>query len=230
MNKSNKGVFLQSDAFWGTTMLSKKDILIVILTALLMAACAPLDLDITPTVIPTDIPVAGATTAPPSAADTANAAAADALRARVDSLIALLPDEIGAGQVTWQKTKDESSGEEIIYKDEDGGVTAKVFYREGGGSKSELTLGVFNTPEMARAFFDAVKERTRTLENAEERDNRPLPNWFGSGTYGSDAIFVQGDIYVRVSVPQFSSTLGEPLGPYSRTVLELLKEVLPISS
>ena len=75
-----------------------------------------------------------------------------------------------------------------------------------------------------------MKERTRTLENAEERENRPKPNWFGSGTYGSDAIFLQQDIYIRISVPQFSSTLGEPLAPYSRALLELLKDALPASS
>jgi hypothetical protein len=201
--------------------------MISVFVLLLLAACAPDNLDITPTPIPTEVPVAGATAAGPTAAEVADAAASDANRVKLDSLIALIPDEISAGQVTWQKTKDESSGEEIIHKDEAGGVTAKVFYREGGGSKSELTIGVFNTAELAKVFFDAVKERTRTLENAEERDNRPKPNWFGSGTYGSDAIFLQQDIYIRVSVPQFSSTLGEPLGPYSRAVLELLKDVLP---
>lgn len=211
-------------------MRSTISVLVLALAALLITACAPNDLDITPTPIPTEVPVAGATAAGPTAAEVADAAASDANRTKLDTLVVLLPDDISAGQVTWQKTKDESSGEEIIYKDEAGGVTAKVFYREGGGSKSELTIGVFNTPELAKAFFDAVKERTRTLENAEERENRPKPNWFGSGTYGSDAIFVQQDIYIRVSVPQFSSTLGDPLAPYSRTLLELLKDQLPASS
>jgi hypothetical protein len=62
------------------------------------------------------------------------------------------------------------------------------------------------------------------LENAQERDNFPLPNAFGGGTYGSDAIFVVDTIFLRVSVPRFSGTMGDPLVPYARTLFTLLTE------
>ena len=67
--------------------------------------------------------------------------------------------------------------------------------------------------------------RLRTLENAQTRDNFPQPNAFGGGTYGSDAVFAQDNLFIRISVPRFSSTAGDPLVPFSRTVFEIVNEV-----
>ena len=97
---------------------------------------------------------------------------------------------------------------------------------EPGGSEAELTFGVFETPEAAQAFYDEVLGRVRSLENAETRDIFPTPNAFGGGTYGSDAIFVQNNLYVRISIPQFSSTAGEPLSPLARSVFTIVNGVL----
>ena len=190
-------------------MRSIKTMLLVMLVLVLVTACAPDDLDITPspTVAPTSTP---APTREPGAAEPTAVpevvAEASPNRILVDALIAALPASIPGGNATWNKSENDL-GEAIVYQDQEGGVTAKVFYNEPGGSLSEITLGVFDTADAALAFFNVVKERTRTLENAETRDNFPTPNFFGEGTYGSDAIFVQGNIYIRISVPQFSSTM-----------------------
>jgi hypothetical protein len=210
-------------------MRSMKITLLTVLAAIVLAACAPDDLDITPspTVAPTATPAptreAGA---PEPTAAPEVAAEADANRAILDTIIAGIPDSISAGNTTWRKSDDETTSEEIVYQDQEGGILAKVFYSESGGGFSEITVGVFDTPEAAQTFFDLVRGRTRTLENAETRDTFPSPNFFGGGTYGSDAIFAQGRIYIRISVPRFSSTMGEPLSPYARALFRVLDPVI----
>lgn len=207
-------------------MRSMKITLLTALVVFVMAACAPDNLDITPspTVAPSSTP---APTREAGAVEpTAVPEVSDANRAILDTIIAGVPTSIGAGNATWRKSVDETTGEEIVYQDQDAGITAKVFYSEAGGGFSELTFGVFDTPEATQTFFDAVKERTRTLENAETRDTFPTPNFFGGGTYGSDAIFVRGTIYIRISVPRFSSTMGEPLNPYARALFRVIDPVI----
>lgn len=202
----------------------------LLIALLLMAACAPEDLDITPSPTPTPAPTA--TSTPDQEASTVETPAeeaapeASANRALLDYFAENLPATFGAGQIQWRRTKDEITGEERTYKDEDGGETVKLYYSEAGGSYSEITFGVFDTPDAALTFYTTVRDRLRTLENAEERDVVPSPNAFGGGTYGSDAIWVQDNLYVRVSIPRFSSTAGEPLSPYSRVVQEFLTTML----
>lgn len=194
---------------------------------LLLAACAPENLDITPSPTPTLTPEPTNTPLPTdaaaAAAPTEAPAEADGLRGTLDAFVASIPTSINAGQTTWNKTKDEITGEDITYQDQEGGITAKVYYSERGGGYSELTFGLFETPEAALAFYEVVAERTRTLENAETRDQFVTPNAFGGGTYGSDAIFVLGSLYVRISVPRFSSTLGDPLNPYARALFRVFE-------
>jgi hypothetical protein len=210
-------------------MRSMKITLLTVLVAIILVACAPDNLDITPsaTVAPTSTPAptreAGA--AEPTPAPEAAAVTGDN-RAILDTIVAGIPASISAGGATWRKAADETTNEPIVYQDQAGGVTAKVFYSESGGGFSEITIGVFDTPEAAQTFFDLVKGRTRTLENAEERDIFPVPNFFGGGTYGSDAIFVQGRVYTRISVPRFSSTMGEPLTPYARALFRLIDPII----
>ena len=220
-----------------------KILLVAALLALLLTACAPEDLDITPsptaTLTPTPRPTAVPSPTPDpnasqadidqaasdaqDAADEADAEAAalaaDSPQGQLDAIIAAIPNAIAAGQVSWNRNGDVTPLQGV-----EGGVAARIPYNERGGSIAELTIGLFETPELAMAYWQATKDRLRTLERSEERENFPLPNAFGGGTYGSDAIFVIDNVFLRVSVPQFSSTLGEPLGPMSRQALNILEE------
>jgi hypothetical protein len=218
---------------------------IALLIALfVLAACAPEDLDITPTVTPTNTPQPTSTPQPRPTADpaatpstedgtevTAEAASVETTDGGLlDQLVAAVPDQLNAGAIQWRRSTDEVSGEELVYQDIEGGRTAKMFFSERGGGASELTFGVFDTPEAAQAYYDVIRGRLRTLENAQTRDTFPLPNAFGGGTYGSDAIFVQDNLFIRISVPRFSSTAGDPLVPYSRAVFQLVDGVTGTSS
>jgi len=197
---------------------------VIVFTALMvLAACAPEDLDITPSVTPSPEPTAaptlepGATPAPEVTAETVVSQS----RVLLDEIVAAVPATINAGVITWQKTSDP-----VTYRDEEGGSTARIPFSERGGGAAELTFGVFDSPEAAMTFYEVIRGRLRTLERAEERENFPVPNAFGGGTYGSDAIWAQDTIFVRVSVPRFSSTAGDPLNPLGRQVIQILGGVL----
>jgi len=191
------------------------------------AACAPEDLDITPSPTATNTPEPTETPRPtntpdPAAqsAETEDAANADS-ESLLDQLVAAVPAQMSGGALLWRRTR-----EEVVYEEVEGGEIAIVAMSEPGGSEADLTFGVFETPEAAQAYYDEVLGRVRSLENAQTRENFPQPNAFGGGTYGSDAIFVQDNLYVRISIPQFSSTAGEPLSPLARSVFQIVNGVL----
>jgi DNA uptake protein ComE-like DNA-binding protein len=247
-----------------------------LLLVVLLAACAPADLDITPSPVPTAIPtikvyVTGAVKdsgktidlplgsraedaiqAAGGAADgadlqrvnlaqvlqdgqqinvpkvgdsvvqaeaTAQPTAVASNQTTLDKLLATFAGPIEAGSITWTRDKTIDTS----YVDRDGGITGRITFNEAGGGQMELTIGVFDTPDKAKSYFDKVSGQ---IEQPAPRDGFPTPNAFGKGTYGSDAIFVQDKIFVRVSIPRFSSTLGDPLGPTSRPVLASIDQTV----
>jgi hypothetical protein len=254
--------------------------LIVFVTLLMLVACAPEDLDITPTAAPTPIPtitvyvtgavaqtgttlnlplgsrVGDAIEAAGGAADEADlqkinlaqilrdgdqvdvpaigAAVAEATpeatpvvtvtddRLLLEHILSAMPGTINAGVISWRRDLSVDSA----FVEREGGVTGRVTFNEPGGGLMELTIGVFNAPDLARTYYDSVRGQLRTLERAEERDIFPTPNAFGGGTYGSDAIFARDNIFVRISIPRFSSTAGDPLNPAARQVFRVLDEAL----
>lgn len=251
----------------------------LLLVIVLLGACAPDNLDVTPTVAPTAIPTikvyvtgavaeTGKTVELPigsRAEDAINAAggatetadlqrvnmaqllrdgdqvnvpaigevvveveatpeataapeAASQERTYLEHIINSLPGSINAGTINWRRDNNVA----VNYVDREGGVTGRVTYTAAGGGLMELTFGVFGTAEQATAYYENVRGTLRTLERSEQRDQFPTPNAFGGGTYGSDAIFVRDTVFIRVSVPQFSSTAGDPLNPMARQVFPLL--------
>jgi len=247
---------------------------------LVLAACAPADLDITPTPVPTEVPkitvyITGAVAQPETmltldlgsrvadAIAAAGGAAEDADLERINQaqelrdgaqvhvprqgetaaestpepeveealpanqallehIVASLPGTINAGVISWRR----DLGTDVTYVERDGGMTARVTFTEAGGGLMELTYGVFDTPEVALAYYETVRNQLPTLDRAQQRDQFPTPNAFGGGTYGSDAIFVRDNVFIRVSIPRFSSTAGDPLNPMARPVFNILDEAL----
>lgn len=270
-------------------MCHRRPLYFVLLVALLLiAACAPDDLDITPTAAPTPIPmitvyVTGAVTqtgttveiplgsrvqdaieaaggasenadlqrinlasivrdgdqvhvpAQGEVTEEAQAAAAEATpepeavpagRAGLEALLEQVPGQIEAGVISWRR--DTSTAPRFVERDEMGGWTVRIAFTEAGGGLMEVTFGLFETHEQAIAFYDQTREQlSDTLARAEELDVVPTPNAFGSGTYGSDAIFTIDNVFVRVSIPRFSSTVGSsPLPPASRAIAEIVRNAI----
>lgn len=207
-----------------------KTTLLIAALALTLAACAPDDLDITPSPTPTETPVPTNTPAPtptPNSEATEAAAPAEGEAASADggitveTVAAALPGTIDAG-VSWRLNNEVSPNP--VFDDVEGGRMVTAKYREPGGSLAEISVGLFDTPEAAQTFYDAYVARTRTLQNAEPFENFPMPNLFGIvGLYGSTSVFLQGDMFVRVYLPQVSGTLENPLPTLSRRVFRILE-------
>src|SRR5688572_14477924 len=229
--------------------------LVVTLLAMMLAACAPDNLDITPTRTPTSTPEPTPTRTPtptpdpdatPEAApteasseggedttagdDTTDGDSAAASDDPLEAILAAFQTNWTAGGGQWRRSANETTDEDVTRRDEPGGRTVKVYYEQADGSFAEITIGLFETPEAAQAYFDVVAERTRTLENAESREGFPEPNMFGGGLYGQDALTITGNYVVRVSVPRFNSGAGDPLSPLLRATLRIVEEATGASA
>ncbi len=169
-----------------------------------------------------NVPAAGEAEAAAEAEATPEAETIAAGRVLLDHILSSVPGTINAGVISWRR----DTAVNPQYVDRPGGETARISFNEAGGGLMELTFGVFDEPESASTYWTEVRGNLRTLERAEERENFPLPNAFGGGTYGSDAIFVRDNIFIRVSVPRFSSTAGDPLVPMGRQIFTILDQAL----
>jgi hypothetical protein len=210
-------------------------ITLMVLVLLALTACAPDDLDITPTATstptltpaPTTTPrptlAAGETEEPEAVADASAAeeAPVGGNRQALDAILASIPDTITAGPLTWRKTN-----AEVDYQEPDGGVTGRVAFTANMGGNAELTYGVFDTPEAATANFERLRDTLRVYEAAESRENFPQPNAFGKVYSSWDAMFVQENIFIRVAVPQAAGSAGDPIIPLSRQAITILETAL----
>lgn len=208
----------------------------------LAAACAPDNLDITPsptatnTSAPTNTreprPTATAIVATPadSAAPESSAEAAATVEATeasaalvqpvLERIIAAVPGRINAGEYQWNRSREAPEIRDV----DGGGRSVRLDLTDSGGSLAALTFITFDTPEAAQAQYDTLRGRLRTLESSDQDDNFPTPNAIGVSTSGSDGIFVVGNLFVRINSSQFSSTRSEPIRPLAR---EVFNTILP---
>lgn len=257
-------------------MLYRSLLKLSLLLVLLLAACAPDNLDIVPTVVPTAVPVikvdvkgavqtAGvielplgsraedAITAAGGAAENADlqqvnlaqvlrdgqqltiplvgetvaeatdepeVVAADPGRATLDYLVANAPANVETSAFTWVR----DTKQEPQYIERGGGELATVFYSEPGGGAMQIIFGTFPSAEVGKAYYDDLLSQSK-FEDAKPNDTFPTPNAFGQGTYGSDAVFIQDALFIRVSIPAFSSTVsGNPLIGVARAALKFVDE------
>ncbi len=189
------------------------------LLLLLLAACAPADLDVTPTLVATEVPTATPT---PDAATAAEASASESV---VDAIVAVMPATISGGAVQWRY---DTSREVETVRNIEGGIAKKLYLNEAGGGQANLTFGAFESAEAALAHYERIAGLRTVLEQGESMDNFPQPNLFGSGLYGSNAIFQVDNLFMEVSVEAFSSTAGNPLPALSRGALGVMSDALGI--
>ena len=100
----------------------------------------------------------------------------------------------------------------------DNGYGSKVFYTEQTGGQMNLTFAVFDSVDDAAAHYAFIQGIRQPLETGDANDTFPEPNIFGSGLYGSVAIFQIETVFIEVNIESFSSTQGNPLVPLSRVV------------
>ena len=198
-------------------------LIIALIAMLVFSACRPDDtLDITPSPTPTPEPSA---TPSPTPLPEGYTEALNPNDVALDALIALLPTIIGAGETQWKW--DYSRGEDGI----EGllgmrGTTAgkRAYYFEQTGGKMSLNFAVFDTAELALANYERILDIRSVLDTGSAREGFPEPNIFGSGLYGSVAIFQIDNYFIEVNIELFSSTQGNPLVPLSRTTISFFED------
>jgi hypothetical protein len=202
----------------------------ILLLLMLLAGCvdgkisivAPNNLDITPspTHTPAPTPTPSPTPLPENFVDP-NAGNADALAA----IVAALPARLPAGAVEWRRDSARgANGVEPVARAENG-VGAKVYYTEQTGGQMNLTFAIFNTPEDAAAHYEFIRGIRQPLVTGRPNDTLPQPNIFGSGLYGSVAIFQLDNVFIEVNIELFSSTQGNPLVPLARETIRFYDSV-----
>jgi hypothetical protein len=168
-----------------------------------------------------NVPAAGEVIAETTAQPSPTAVVSQSLQL-VQHIVSLIPPTIQAGTVEWRQDRTIP----IDYLDLGGATAARITFGESGGGQMEVTYAVFDTPDAATAYYNKQFQSLKSQSQTEQRDGFPTPNAFGRGTYGSGAIFVRDNIFVKVSVPRFSSTQGDPLTPSSKQVFSILDSAL----
>ncbi len=203
--------------------ITDRPLLRVLLLSALLAACAPEDIDITPTATPTPVPTVTLTpqTTPTATPVPAPTEVPEILL--VDILIDSVPDIVTAGSVQWRVDSERGASN---VRNVQNGIARRIYLTERQGGKASFTIGVFDTEADALVYYDFVRELRTVLENGESSDEFPLPNLFGSGLYGSNAIFSQESYFIEVGIEQFSGTAGNPLPSLSRQAFRIIQDTL----
>ena len=205
---------------------------LVLILLLLLAGCvdgefhliAPDNLDITPSRTPTPAPTATPSPTPlPADFIDPNQANEQALA----TIIEAIPVRLPAGAVVWQRDYTRGTdGVETIPRAING-AGAKVYYTEQTGGQMNLTFAVFNTPEDAAAHYEFIRGIRQPLETGTQNDTFPTPNIFGSGLYGSIAIFQLDNVFIEVNIELFSSTQTNPLVSLARETIRFFEGIQP---
>ena len=198
--------------------------LLIALLILVLAACAPDDLDITPTATATPEPTATPTPTPVPE-DFVDPTLAN--ETAVTFILENIPDRIPAGAVEWRRDYTRGvDGVEVVPRAENG-YGAKAFYTEQTGGQMNLTFAQFASAEDAANHYEFIRGIRQPLETGDINDTMPQPNIFGSGLYGSVAIFQIDDTFIEVNIELFSSTQGNPLVPLARETIRYFEGIQP---
>ena len=141
----------------------------------------------------------------------------------VDRFIENVPPQVPAGAIRWRLDSERGTTKVRNVKN---GIAKRIYLIERQGGKASFTFGVFDTEADALTYYDFVKDLRTVLENGESSDEFPMPNLFGSGLYGSNAIFSRENYFIEVGIEQFSGTAGNPLPSLSRQAFRIVDETL----
>lgn len=184
-----------------------------------MVACAPADLDITPTPEPTALPTSTPTPTPPPASAAAN-------QKILETIIESFPTQLAGGGSEWRPDPSKAeNGREIPRVTVPGGVALELHYTERLGGQFSVTFGVFDNAEDANQHYEWIRGIRSVLQTGKSRDDFPTPNIFGQGLYGSIALVQIDNIFIEVSISLFTT----PVNPLRALTQAAVNHVLGLS-
>lgn len=192
---------------------------------MILSACAPEDKDYTPTAPPPTI--TPSPTPPPGDATNSgggDTSSADTKQAQLDAIIASIPVNMPAGAEQWQINTSRGDKGFENPPNVQNGIGRRVYYRTQAASEMQITYAVFDTPELAQAHYERLREvRSTVLRAGTQRDDFPIPNIFGLGTTtGSVALIQDGNYFVEVFIEVYSSVGQNPLVASARQAINVL--------
>ena len=178
----------------------------------LVVACAPADLDITPTPEPTALPTSTPTPTPPPASAAVN-------KAILDIIIDSFPTQLAGGGSEWRPDPSKAdNGREVPRITVPGGVGMELHYTESVGGTFSVTFAVFDDAVGATEHYEWIRGLRSVLQTGKARDDFPMPNIFGQGLYGSIALVQLDNIFIEVSISAFTSSVN-PLRSLTQTAV-----------
>ena len=178
----------------------------------LVVACAPADLDITPTPEPTALPTSTPTPTPPPASAAVN-------KAILDIIIDSFPTQLAGGGSEWRPDPSKAdNGREVPRITVPGGVGMELHYTESVGGTFSVTFAVFDDAAGATEHYEWIRGLRSVLQTGKARDDFPMPNIFGQGLYGSIALVQLDNIFIEVSISAFTSSVN-PLRSLTQTAV-----------
>ncbi len=192
-----------------------------LIALLVMSACAPDNLDITPSPTATLEPTATPSPTPEPEGFVQEVSANETV---LNNLMELLPNTIPAGAAQWQR--DYSRGEDGIesLRGLTNGVGQRMYFSEQTGGQMNISFVVFDTPEDAIANYERIKSIRPVLQTGDSDDTFPEPNLFGASNQGSYGIFQIDNYFIEVFIELFSSTGSNPLKAVSRASVRFFDE------
>ena len=204
----------------GTLFRQRGLLLLALLAALIFSGCRPVDtLDITPSPTPTAEPTATPTPTP------APADFVDPYEVNLgimERLIGLLPDPLAAVE-EWKRPYDGGEAEvRNIRGIRRPAVGRAIPYGSQQGSRMLLNFVIFSDEASAAAEFERKHGLRSADVNLAQDDAFPTPNAFGSGLYGSFALFQVDNYFFEVYVEIFTTSTS-PLAPLASETLRFFE-------
>ncbi len=204
----------------GTLFRQRGLLLLALIAALVFSGCRPDDtLDITPTPTPTPEPTATPTPTP------APADFVDPYEVNLgimERLIGLLPDPLAAVE-EWKRPYDGGEAEvRNIRGIRRPAVGRAIPYGTQQGSRMLLNFVIFSDEASAAAEFERKHGLRSADVNLAQDDAFPTPNAFGSGLYGSFALFQVDNYFFEVYVEIFTTSTS-PLAPLASEALRFFE-------
>lgn len=141
----------------------------------------------------------------------------------LNAVLNLLPSQLFAGsQWNLDAARNETVQRPLPGMSDGDGV--RVYYKEQTGGAFRLTYGVFQSEAAAQANYERIRGIREGLDEENGEADFPQPHVFGSGLYGSVALFRLDHFFLEVLIERAPGTTADPILRIARLALDTLMQ------
>ena len=153
----------------------------------------------------------------------AGAGAASSDEDYLNAVLALLPTQLFAGS-QWNSDAARNDTVQRPLPGMNNGDGVRVYYREQTGGAFRLTFGIFEDDAAAQANYERIRGIREGLDEENGEPDFPQPHIFGSGLYGSVALFRIDRFFLEVLIERAPGTTADPIERIARMALDVLTQ------